>query len=181
MNRFIKKEWEDTEIPDAVLKQARDRAWSRLNGSPARARPWLRWEIAAVVAGLALLSAYWIYAPSGIQPVESRPLVAERDDSGSSAETPLTNQDSQAPPAEQAHAVPPEIVSEPRVIDHNGPREVELRAEATTDETGTEAMDRPAALKTKPRKSRVVVSFQLPRSGARLIWINDSEVSGGVE
>lgn len=31
MSQFLKKEWRDTEIPEAVYRRARDRAWKRLH------------------------------------------------------------------------------------------------------------------------------------------------------
>jgi hypothetical protein len=59
MNPFLKKEWEEIEIPESAYTRARDRAWERLAAGE-RPAPRLRFLVPAAALAASVL-AVWIW------------------------------------------------------------------------------------------------------------------------
>src|SRR2546428_7202032 len=64
MNRFLKKECQDTEIPEQIYRQARNRAWTAIQAEPGRL--WVRHRVKiayGLAAALALLLLVCVSIP----------------------------------------------------------------------------------------------------------------------
>ena len=160
MNRFLKKEWEDTEIPERAYLQARNRAWSRLHPVAKPAHPQWIWATAAgaLVAGLAL---FWF---SGRENSSLAPNPAQVE---------ATQQESAAPTK-----AAPAIVADGR----------DVRATVLRQKSGPKrsiGKSRKPALQAVPAEDpdRLVLNFVLPESGVRMIWIldKDFQLNGEIE
>lgn len=78
MNRFLKKEWDDTEIPAWLRRQAREDAWNRLHPARTRRLPRFAWSTAglALIAGLVFLILD--RSPADLDPAETTPVATIR-------------------------------------------------------------------------------------------------------
>ncbi len=162
MNRFLKKEWENFETPESDLRRSREAAWSRLQ-HPRRSIPlwWLAPGLAA--AAVMLLWFAWPVQAPGIE--RKAPLAALPFELP--AETPIPSRIAEAP----RNAVPaPPVRLQPgqRMVAKPLPT-----ATAPPPESGQAAVEPGAA------PERVVMNFQLPRSGVRMIWIADENFTFG--
>jgi hypothetical protein len=140
----LKREWEQTEIPEEIKLQARNRAWDKLQ------RP-VQWRLKPV----------WIAAASTIAAVVVLIwLWSDRD---------LPSQT--ANPIRPEAAIP--VVAEPKTAP---PQKVMPAAAGHSH-----MKKRVAPLAKEPE--RIVLNFVLPESGARMIWIIDSQfdLDGGVQ
>lgn len=159
MNRFLKKEWEDSEIPERAYREARNRAWSRLHPAAKPARPGWMWATAAValVAGLSLF------------------LLSERENSGVAPKPDLVQRQEGA--ASPAMAVP-------AIVSHGQ----DVRATAPRPKPGPKrsiGKSLKPTLQAPPSEGpdRLVLNFVLPESGVRMIWIldKDFQLNGEIE
>lgn len=157
MNRFLKKEWEDTEIPEQVYAGVRRRAWEKLRqGEPQRA--WTRQGFVALaaIAAMALLGVGLLWTLS-----------------------------TQAP-AHVVVVLPPVVVSHrpANKIKEVAPARLGRRAVAQASSRrplgGSVAARRDPAT-TAPQ--RIAMNFVLPETGVRMIWIMDEgfRLKGGLE
>jgi hypothetical protein len=161
MNRFLKKEWEDTEIPERAYLQARNRAWSRLTTPAKPAYPSWIWATAAVavVAGLALFrfsgreNYTGVAKPVFIQTTRQEGAVSSR----------------KAIPAMGSHPrdTRAAVALKPRAISKNTP------AKSRRQPVDNHQAD----------PDRLVLDFVLPESGVRMIWIldKDFQLNGEIE
>lgn len=157
MNRFLKKEWEDTEIPEEVYAGVRRRAWERLRQRQPQ-RTWTRPGIVALaaIAAMALLGVGLLWTPS-----------------------------TQAP-AHTVVVAPPEVVPRPPAneVKEVAPARPVHRAVAQASSRrplgGSVAARRDAATKAP---ERIAMNFVLPETGVRMIWIMDEgfRLKGGLE
>ncbi len=150
MNRFIKKQWDDTDLPNDVRLRAREKAWDRLQP---RRRFW-----APALAGAAALAA--IVAVFLLR-------TAAPPEVGENAPEPL-------PLAER---VPPEVSTLPPAGLAETRSELPRAASATVARhRPAPAVGHPPADSDAPGEQprRLVLNFRLPESGVRMIWVQDS-------
>ncbi len=219
MNRFLKKEWQDTEIPEQVYTQARNRAWTSLQGGPGHRRVRHRVKIACSLAAmLALLLLVCVFVlkrdiPDRDQQAATRATVGPRPSlaaSHASGGTPGVEVSGRTKPVPRsAHLAKNhsrdnrramtmraslrenrhDLIatrdasegmkkSEPRPLG-SGPSEKSPLAygrgsESSNTTSGTQKTEGP---------ERIVLNFQLPTSGVRMIWILDKNfhLDGGTE
>lgn len=157
MNRFLKKEWEDTEIPEEVYAGARRRAWEKLQQAEPQSA-WTRQGIVALaaIAAMALLGVGLLWTPSAKAPAHTV-VVAPR------ADVPH-------PPAIEVKEVAPA-----RPV-----RRAVAQASRRRPLGGSVAARRDAATKAP---QRIAMTFVLPETGVRMIWIMDEgfRLKGGLE
>ncbi|HSR69253.1 MAG TPA: hypothetical protein VLU25_15055 [Acidobacteriota bacterium] len=154
--RFLKKEWDDTQVPGQALSRARNRAWKRIQEGAQRSerRLWLV-GAAAAAGGLCLI---WLLWPAAGTPLPS-PLPAAQ------------------PPQPQIVLKQP-LAPQPVVRDG---RDV---TGGSQDWLASDAGVAPPALPeragvSEPEPARKMI-FRLPRSGVRLIWMTQtSQTSEG--
>lgn len=152
MNPFLKKEWENTDIPEHVYVRARGRAWEEVQRRPGR--PWFRFALAG---GMAALLIFFLMPGSQVSD-EAVPKIR--------VIVPLGPTPS-APPREA-----PAIQTEPEAL--RPPQRVErIRPEAPP-------LRDPQSPMNENVPARVVLNFQLPETGVRMIWImeRDFEIGG---
>lgn len=153
MNRFLKKEWDDTEIAERTYLEARNRAWARLQKSRG---PWavVRGPWAAVAA-LLLVAVLVILA------------IPKKEMSGVARQT-ITPIRSVA----TAEATTDVLRKSARSKRKSAPR-------APAGGQPVKASKQPA----DETPERIVMNFQLPETGVRMIWILDKnfDLNGGTE
>ena len=152
----LKKEWREAEIPEEMRLQARNLAWAKIK-RPVKGSHVLRWSIAATTT-IVVIVALWIGFRSQprIENIESvehmEPIQAEQIVSSVSESTlePVTENVS-LPPVDPVNPQQSDVVNKPVVLP--------IQVSAPTQEK---------------ERERIVLNFDLPESGARLIWIIDS-------
>ena len=191
MNRFLKKEWEDTEIAPEILWRTRNQAWQRLQ----KRRRYRIWPIAAALASLSALLLAWVSfspsplaprnesavnspQPAGLAQTKDRPaaaLVAKE----AAVNNPRHQEGRQLQKArtfaEKLPAASPEPLPETASIVPG------KEAAAAQPDKAVQAV-RAASDSQRPHQARLVMNFRLPRSGVRMIWINQKtsdSTSGG--
>lgn len=152
MNPFLKKEWEDTDIPEHVYVRARGRAWEELQRKPARLR--LRF---AVAGGMAALLIFFLIPGSQVSD-EAVPEIPVSAPLGPTASDP--------PREAPAIQMEPEAFRPPQRVERIRPEAPPLRD--------------PQSPVNENVPDRVVLNFQLPETGVRMIWImeRDFEIGG---
>ena len=144
MNRFLRKEWNDTKIPHRVRVQARQKAWMAIRKGQAK-RGLFRATWAAVPATvLGLLIFGWL----------AFPLEAPIDDAAFDDVFPVL------PLTERWRE--PSIDLEANLA----PLPVRARIEPSATELRMEQAP-------PQRKHRLVMNFILPKTGVRMIWIQE--------
>lgn len=196
MRRRLKEEWQRTEVPAAVARRARDRAWQRLH--PAR-RGSFGLVIAFAAAAIAILTLLWLWPK--IENRNSQPRVETHPATVPSAVPPTSSPgvDDDGAESERAEAVqpvPPPTSEVPST--QKAPPRVERQrrqvAAVSPEPRRRGSVDRPAASPPKreavspslsgetreaasgsaaPVRKRLVMHFRLPKSGVRMIWIQD--------
>ncbi|HSR50775.1 MAG TPA: hypothetical protein VLV83_08090 [Acidobacteriota bacterium] len=161
--RFLKKEWDDTEIPQESLLRARNRAWRRIQEGDEKPRrrilawPWLLPAGAATAALLAIL-LFWPWASQPqLQPLPlpqpPATLVAEK---GPLASSPVVKEAAADPAWVEAITAPPNSA---RYASDSPQPPAQLAQDAQGQDN----------LKTKTK-----IIFRLPRSGVRMIWMTQT-------
>ena len=150
----LKREWKETEIPEEMRLQARNLAWAKIK-RPVKGSHVLRWSIAATVV---VIVALWIgfQSQSRIEHVEHiAPIQVEQ------AAWPAPESVPELMPEPY-----PENVSQPPV-DPIKPQQSDV-----VNKPVAPLVQASAPTRGKERE-RIVLNFNLPESGARLIWIID--------
>ena len=152
MNRFLRNEWQQTEIPERAYLQARNRAWDRLRGGTPAARPALMWAASIACAVIAVTLFFWQREIPRIEPSRGLP----------HTEDPKLVQALQSKPVR-------EIKSRQNVSTPNGNLAANQspRKRASGKSAGTAKRTQTGA------PEHVVLNFVLPESGVRMIWISD--------
>lgn len=151
MNRFLKREWDNTEIPESLLLRVRDRAWNQAHSRPRTAGgPWI-WA----AAGAAVLVVIVFY---------QRP-------------TMLTALEPSLPIA--ARSFKPLAPAEPEVAVSSAPRSTPrpVRSAAVARIRDQIRKDAPAQVEQilpEFQQTRLVSTFRLAGTGVRMIWVQDA-------
>jgi hypothetical protein len=159
MNRFLKKEWEDTKIPERAYLQARNRAWTRLH-EVARPRRRLIWAAAAATA-MVVLGSLWFSGQENLRVSPNPPVLqSTRQEKGASGrDVPAI-----VSPGQDVRASVPRPKPGPK-------RSIGKSRKPTLQAPTSESPD------------RLVLNFVLPESGVRMIWIldKDFQLNGEIE
>ena len=151
MNRFIRKEWEDTEIPEKTYLRARNRAWSRLTGSATVSKRWVYAIVSATAVGAVLLIPVLIEEKK----LEEPKLLPLPFSTGGHDRLQALLPDSVQPPIGSDSD---NSENEPR---HQVPLKMTRSVGTQTHLTDSQ----------EPKTSQqVVLNFRLPRTGVRMIW-----------
>ena len=152
----LKREWQETRIPEEMRLQARNLAWEKINRQKTGGYPVLRWSIAATVIVIVALWMGFMNQP-GIKRMER-----------------VENMDR----VEQAALPAPEPI--PELIQEPSPENIPLSSVGPVKPTQSDVINKPvaplvqaSAPTRKKERERIVLNFNLPESGARLIWIID--------
>ncbi len=159
MNRFLKKEWDDSRISESELLQVRNQAWSRFHAKPARRR---RWGWLALASGLAAV-VLWIARPldpaaPSTEPTPARLAQISKPGAPAPPQAPIER------PADNGKAVAE--VSPKR----KKPSPPSTRKAVNREEAGDLNQDHAPSQST-----RLVLNFQLPDSGVRMIWVQTAD------
>ncbi|MEE8587002.1 MAG: hypothetical protein V3T83_19340 [Acidobacteriota bacterium] len=169
MKRFLKKEWDETEIAPEILWRTRNRAWQMLQKRQRQRR--LSLAAAGALAGLAALLILWIRTPSEVPPIprletastgpqrSARPeqAVAELPGTAPRPERSIEGGIDGASIAHHSEAPKPAALNDP---------EQALRPASQQEALHSESSD-----PTGQKLNRLVINFRLPKSGVRMIWI----------
>lgn len=161
MNRFLKKEWQDTEIPEQIYTQARNRAWTAIQAEPGR--PWVRHRVKIAYGLAATLALILLVCVS----ISKRQI--QHPDHQAAETSAVRSQPGRAPlqaSATPGAAVGGRIKSAPRAV-----HLAKIHSHRYADSHKTDGPD------------RIVLNFALPESGVRMIWILDKNfhLDGGTE
>ncbi len=186
MNRFLKKEWEDTEVPERVRLRARNRAWTALQHSTRRAIPWGRLSAVASMVVLVVVVVFRTFGP-GAAP-ETAELLKGSAEAKSPFEAPTAPKGIEGDSSEDVAGGGSEQIelgsgSPPGGPGVGTPRPivVEDPIPQPDEETMGVARAQPVESVSGPvKRQRFVMNLRLPRSGVRMIWINENENSKGV-
>ena len=168
MKRFLKKEWDETEIAPEILWRTRNRAWQMLQKRQRQRR--LSLAAAGALAGLALL-VLWIRTPTEVAPIAR-------------LETASTGPQTSARPEEAVAELPgtaprPERSIEGGIDAGSIAQNSETRKPAALNDPGQalrptghqKALHSESSDPTGQKLNRLVINFRLPKSGVRMIWI----------
>ncbi|HEV8131850.1 MAG TPA: hypothetical protein VGQ81_11410 [Acidobacteriota bacterium] len=179
MNRFLKKEWHDAEIPEQVYVQARNRAWAEIQAGPSQRRVKIAYALAA---GAALLLLVCVSV--------SRRDIQDRDQQGArtAAVRPQPTSDAlragvDVPGGAVAGRTKPAAKAMPLAkIYSRDTRRVRTIHASLRQKRHDVVAARDTSGKTESPE-RIVLNFQLPTSGVRMIWILDRtfHLDGGTE
>ncbi len=172
MKRFLKKEWENTEIAPQVLWQTRNLAWQRLQ----RRRRYRFWPVAAAVASLSALLLVWLsLPPSPVAPfnqsaaVTGRPVQSDDPPAATQAGDPLVS----PVPLPQGRQPQPVRTTIEEPAANSAESISQAASNAAVAQLNEAIAGNPAALNSRPvGQDRIVMNFRLPRSGVRMIWIS---------
>jgi hypothetical protein len=147
----LKKDWQETQIPEEVCLRARNAAWAKIQ-RPAPVRSRLIWATAAS-ALLVATAAVWIWSVRG------------------------SRLDRVSAPARPEVSAPAKATTQIAEVREENPEAPQMeRMHERSVQTGTSRsgrhIKRPAAPVSEPE--RVVLNMTLPETGARMIWIMDS-------
>lgn len=150
MIKFLRKEWDDTKLPEEIYPRVRNRAWIALHTAPPRKA--YRY-LYATAAGVLLLLLLFFFPKADQEPkltdLELQPLpIPVKKQFGALDTIPIV------PPPEK-------IVAKDKRSVVSKPAEAPMRQEATQGQPGRATV--------APRK--VVFEFRLPKSGVRMIWM----------
>lgn len=158
MNRFLKKEWDDTPVSEDDCRRARNRAWSRFHAQP---QPVLLWRGIAVASGVVaiILLRMLMPTPPTTSPFEGTP----------------------APLPEVAEARPTASIPTPEsrgrpVTDSPRPASAKRRPTRGKARTAAKAVEAaPVNDNSGLKSNHLVLNFRLPESGVRMIWVQDAD------
>ena len=158
----LKREWKETEIPEEMRLQARNLAWAKIK-RPVKGSHVLRWSIAAT-ATVVVIVALW----TGFR---NQPRIEHIEH--------IEHVEHIAPTQVEQAALPaPESV--PELMPEPSHENIPLPSVGLVKTQQSDVINKPvaplvqaSAPTRKKERERVVLNFNLPESGARLIWIID--------
>ena len=160
MNRFLREEWQRTDVPEAVYRRARDRAWERLQK---REKPRFPIPIFATLGAAAIVACILLLhipdAPPISEDIASLPLQNER----------ILDSLALVPRPE-----PWTVLLDAGDSVHSQKGRNRLREEPPPS---GEAMTNVGRISTTPkeRTAQLVLHFRLPKTGTRMMWILTKE------
>ncbi len=168
MKRFLKREWDSLEIPPTLLERSREEAWQRLRQPRRRFSLW--WPAAALAAAALLLA--FLRLATAPDPVPPGPQLGRQSQPAPALPPPV------AAPEATAPETPPETRPLETAVQPVAPPAQHAAVPRPPQRFPPEAPPEPAPAE---RVQRVVMHFQLPDSGVRLIWVKDENFSFGGE
>ena len=161
MNRFLREEWRDTDIPEAAYRRARDRAWAKLQKGEKRRNPML---IVGTLAASAIVVCILLLL------IPDTPPISEKITS-----LPLPNDRVMDSLALAPRPEPWPATLEAGFSDQRPKVRIHLRDEAPPSR-GTVTNTARISPSPKERSARqLVLHFRLPKTGTRMMWILTKE------
>lgn len=161
MNRFLREEWRDTDVPEAVYRRARDRAWERIRKGERTRSP---------IPILGTLAAAAIVACILLLQIPDAPPVSEKITS-----LPLPNDRGMDSLALMPRPKPWPVAPEAADKDQSLTDRIQLKEEVPPSRRAETAVAR-ISTQTKQRTARqLVLHFRLPKTGTRMMWILTKE------
>lgn len=161
MNRFLREEWRDTDVPEAVYRRARDRAWEKLQRGENRRNPM---PIVGTLAASAILVCILLLLIPDTPP---RPEEI--------ASLPLPNDRVMDFLALMPRPKPWPVALKAADRDQSPEDRIQVSEEVPPSRR-TETTVARIATPTKQRTARqLVLHFQLPKTGTRMMWILTKE------
>ena len=157
MNRFLKKAWEATEIPQESYLRARNRAWMELQDG-ARRRTSSLWYVTGTATVVLLVIVTWSVLETqqverGIAPLATKQPLA------TVAPEPASLSDHPSPV--KAEAEPKPIARKIPLTSRMPKQDKALKPHSDQFESSTQ----------------LVLNFRLPTTGVRMIWIMEKKTS----
>ena len=161
MNRFLREEWRDTDIPEAAYRRARDRAWARLHNGEKRRNPMpIVGTLAASAIVVCILLLLIPDTPPIPEKITSLPLPNERGMDSLA----LMPRPKPWPVALKATDKDPSLEDRIQVSEEVPPSH---RTETAVARISTPSKQRTAR--------QLVLHFRLPKTGTRMMWILTKE------
>lgn len=161
MNRFLREEWRDTDVPDAVYRRARDRAWESLQKTEKPQSPmYLFGTLSAAAVLVLILVVFTPEAPTTSEEITSLPLPNER--------------------VLDSFVLLPRAEPWPGAMEAADPdQSLRDRIHLSEDVPPSGGAETSAARISTPAEQRtarqLVLHFRLPRTGIRMMWILTKE------
>ena len=161
MNRFLREEWRDTDVPEAVYRRARDRAWEKLRKGENRRNPM---PIVGTLAVSAIVACMLLLLIPDTPPISEEIASLPRPSDRVLNSLALMPRPTPWPVALKA-ADRDQSLEERIQVSEEVPR-------SHRTETAVARISTP----TKQRTARqLVLHFQLPKTGTRMMWILTKE------
>lgn len=161
MNRFLREEWRDTDVPESVYRRARDRAWEKLQKGEHRHH--LMPIVGALAASAVVVCILLLLIPDTppiSEEIASLPLPNDR----------VLDSLALAPrPEPWTGALEAGDSDQPR----KGP--TRLREEAAPSRGTATDTARISRTTKEPSARQLVLHFRLPKTGTRMMWILTKE------
>ena len=161
MNRFLREEWRETDVPEAVYRRARDRAWEKLQEGEKPRNP---------MPIFGTLAAYAIMACILLLLIPDTPPISEKI-----ASLPLPNERVLDSLALLPRPKPWSVALKAADKDQSVKDRIQLR-EADPPSHRAEAAVARVSTPSKQRTARqLILHFRLPKTGTRMMWILTKE------
>ena len=161
MNRFLREEWRETDVPEAVYRRARDRAWEKLQKGEQRRNPMP--IVGTLAASAIVLCILLLLIP------DTPPLSEEI------ASLPLSNDRVMDSLALMPRPTPWPIAQKGADRDQSLKDRIQLTEDVSLSHSAATAVARISTPSTHRTARQLVLHFRLPKTGTRMMWILTKE------
>ena len=161
MNRFLREEWRDTDIPEAAYRRARDRAWEKLQKGEKRRNP---------IPILGTLAASAIVVIILLLLIPDTPPISDKITS-----LPLPNDRVMDSLALMPRPNPWSFALNAADRDQSGKNRIQLREADPAPRRAETAVARILTPSKQRTARQLVLHFRLPKTGTRMMWILTKE------
>lgn len=161
MNRFLRQEWRDTNVPEAVYRRARERAWEKLQKGDKRRNPM---PIVGTLAASAIVVCILLIL------IPDTPPISEEIDS-----LPLPNDRVMDSLALMPRPKPWPVALEAADRDQSLTDRIQLKEEVPPSQRAETAVARISTPSKQRTARQLVLHFRLPKTGTKMMWILTKE------